>query len=130
MISGEASHLVIIFSLLFGAKKVAERVEGVGKSTDISVLHVTEAPKSKEKIIIRWDASPEIKDLLENGMIEVQNKEMETLTKILINLQKQIYGANIIAPKVESTTEQKPEGTQNKINPESKKSDKLGTKRK
>jgi hypothetical protein len=60
---------------VYNAKKVAERVGGVGKQTDIAVLHVYINPDNKERMVLIWEAPPELRALLDKEMEEIRNQE-------------------------------------------------------
>jgi hypothetical protein len=56
---------------VYWSKKAAERVGGVGKATDLLVLHVDSGG------IRFWEAQKEHKDVLDKGLEEIRAKEIE-----------------------------------------------------
>lgn len=80
-------NMNIAITRVYNAKKVAERVQGVGKWTDLHILHVYTDKKTKEKSIIRWDAPEDFKAILDKGIEQMKTKENETYVGIFEELQ-------------------------------------------
>lgn len=62
---------------VYNSKKVAERVGGVGKETDLAVLWV--AP---DKDVALWVAPDKVKDLLDEDIEDMKQKEEEIIKKV------------------------------------------------
>lgn len=56
---------------VYWSKKVAERVGGVGKATDLLVLHVT-----PENMLGIWESQKIHKDILDKGFDDIKNQEV------------------------------------------------------
>ena len=66
---------------VYNSKKVAERVRGVGKSTDLAALWV--APN---KEVALWVAPNEVYELLDKGIENMRDKENEIYTNVMTEL--------------------------------------------
>jgi hypothetical protein len=143
-------NMDIAISRVYNAKKVAERVQGVGKWTDLHILHVYTDKTTKEKSIIRWDAPEDFKSVLDRGILQMQAKENETYAGIYQELQDfwkktagkttDVIEAKGIEVKVEELTKVNTDKPSNIIKkteekksdsdePKTKKPDKIETKR-
>lgn len=68
---------------VYNAKKVAERIGGVGKEiTDLYVLHTIE-DNNKKKIVTPWQVPDEIIKILDDGIQTMKDKELQTYGGIL-----------------------------------------------
>ena len=66
---------------VYNSKKIAERVGGVGKETDLGVLHLT-----KDKTVALWIAEVDVKNLLDKGIDDVKTQEMKIYTEVIKKL--------------------------------------------
>jgi len=85
---------------VYNSKKAAERVGGVGKMTDLYVLHVFQDDK-KVKQIGLWNATEEVRMLLDAGIENTDVKDHEVYETILSNLTK-ILGNKQTAQQTQS----------------------------
>ena len=67
---------------VYNSKKIAERVGGVGKETDLGVLHITQ-----DKNVALWLADDVVKKLLDKGINDVKDQEI----KIYSDVIKELY---------------------------------------
>lgn len=75
------------------AKKVAQRVGGVGPLTDLAILYLSDGK------VNLWNATQELIDILEKTLVKVREKEVEILNGAIKDLDK------IFAEKVEEKSE-------------------------
>ncbi|MDG6916571.1 MAG: hypothetical protein JRM85_03135 [Nitrososphaerota archaeon] len=71
---------------IYSAKKAAERMGGVGTETDLYVLHVFEGTDKTRRVGL-WEATTEVRRLLQSGIDANKQKETEIYTDILVKVQ-------------------------------------------
>lgn len=79
---------------VYNAKKVAERVSGVGKETDLATLWVT-----SEKEVALWEADKDLKKILDDEMEEMRKQEIEAYSKVMLKVSEIFTGKSKIDNK-------------------------------
>jgi hypothetical protein len=76
---------------VYAAKKAAERMGGVGRLTNLAVLHMVEDEKTKAKTPSTWVPRPsEIYVVLDKGIKKLVDNEIQTLNEVNKELEDQL----------------------------------------
>jgi hypothetical protein len=89
---------------VYYAKKVAERIGGVGRQTDLFVLHVKE-DENGVVVPMRWRVPKDTRAALDKGIEKLSESERKTLESVLDEIRKQ-YEESKTEPAGESTQEE------------------------
>lgn len=68
---------------VYYAKRVAERIGGIGRQTDLFVLHVTKDDKNGGVVPMRWRVNDDTRELLDKGIEKLKQSEIDTLNSVL-----------------------------------------------
>jgi len=92
------TQLSMALARVYNAKKVSERMGGVGRSTDLYVLYLT-----TDKKVVLWKPPENVEKLLDDGFKTMQTKETDVYADIIEKINK--FFAETPKEKTDETTQ-------------------------
>lgn len=89
---------------VYCAKRVAERIGGVGRQTDLFVLHVKE-DENGVFVPMRWRVDKETRAVLDEGIRKLKKSELDTLNSVLHEVREK-FAETKTEPTGSSTQEE------------------------
>jgi hypothetical protein len=91
---------------IYFAKKAAERVQGVGRSTDMAFMCYRSDPQTKELTARVYDISTDLgfMERLDKSYDEIVTNEVNVLTNLANEIQKEIDNAHTSQEEKPSTS--------------------------